>query len=233
MKRLYEFSSFQGEGDSKVERKFFIAKPTRVLREKAEFFSQVKHSEAIKGGILPAALVAKRLLNDDGVLSEKEKEEFDKTYSDLFDAEIEMQKLLLITNDKQTEETKKQQQEVRTKVMTLREKLQKFQLAQSSLYNNTAEIYARNKTIFWWVLQLSYEDVNGQETPFFGPGDYEKKLTKADEIEETNDPFEMKVVQDFIYYLTIWYVSGSPNESDFQKILKEMASGKPTVETNL
>jgi hypothetical protein len=46
----------------------------------------------------------------------------------------------------------------------LRQQLTDFEMAQSSLFEQTAENRARNKTILWWTLQLSHlEDEDGKE----------------------------------------------------------------------
>lgn len=43
-----------------------------------------------------------------------------------------------------------------------REKIQNFEMTQSSLFEQTAENRARNKTIIWWLLNISYiQDEDG------------------------------------------------------------------------
>ena len=39
-----------------------------------------------------------------------------------------------------------------------RRKLQSYEADKTSLFDQTAETRARNKTVFWWVLNMSYHD---------------------------------------------------------------------------
>ena len=38
----------------------------------------------------------------------------------------------------------------------VKREIQEFEMAQASLFDQTAENRARNKTILWWVLNMSY-----------------------------------------------------------------------------
>ena len=63
---------------------------------------------------------------------------------------------------------------------SIREQIQEFEANQANIFDQTAANRAKNKTIMWWVLQLScVTDAEGKTSnPFFGTGDYESRLGK-------------------------------------------------------
>ena len=68
-------------------------------------------------------------------------------------------------------------------------KIQTFEnQAGNTLYQHTAENIARDRTAFWWMLQLSYKDLGDNKyEPVFGKGDEESKFKVYDKLEEDED----------------------------------------------
>jgi hypothetical protein len=178
MKRLFEFNVSQNvevdepvkvktESGEEVEtikkvvkpipKKFFLRKPTRELFDEAELFYNVRLAEGIKAGLLTNALLAKRFANDGGVLSENEKENLAVAYLELFELQNKYQRIETTAEDQRTPEEKEELERVKKEMVELRRKIQDFELQQSSLYDHTAENRARNKTIFWWMMNLSFK----------------------------------------------------------------------------
>jgi len=194
MKKLYEFTVTQKRlvKESKTEEnekgheittttemekltdlEFFLKKPTRRLFDDAELYYAVQLSEGIKAGLLTRPLLAKRFNNDGGILSEDEKNEFQELYDEIFENQVEAQVLALKPKDTRTTEEEERYTEIKSFLSESRQKLQEFELARSTLYDQTAENRARNKTIFWWVLNLAHkiekdDEDKKQELPFFG-----------------------------------------------------------------
>lgn len=256
MKKLYPFSLFKEETVEKehiikdpetgedlkttkkvkesIEKRFFLSKPTRQLFEDAEIFNGKKYHEAIKAGFLPLALLQKRINQDGGILSDNQQAEYDNLLKELF----EKKKEIPAENVENTEnlEDIKDKKENKEKLDKLKTKLREIQELQNSIYDRTAEFYARNKTAFWWALNLAYYvDKDNKEIPYFGTGNYDKKLEKYDELEENSDAFDRKVMTEFVYYTTLWFVSGANSEDDMKKVIemaKENNSGD-SLENNL
>ena len=105
-----------------------------------------------------------------------------------------------------------------TDIIILREEIQEYELAQSSLFDQTAEKRAQNNTIMWWVLQLAYEKIGDDYFPVFGDGDLESRTDKYDEIEERDDPFWVETVKKFAYFVTFWYLNGVTKEEEFKEV---------------
>ena len=244
MKTMFEFDIFQEKEIEKVDIstnekgeevkvtskvkttipvKLAIKKPTRSLFDEAELFYGVRLSEGIKAGLLTRALLAKRFNNDGGVLSDEEQKEYNDLYLEFFNLQTEFQRLSIKEEAIRTEEEKKQIQNVIEKMNISRERLQRYEMAQANLFEQTAENRARNKTIMWWVLQLSL--IQGDDKKFkelFQDGTYEDKLKRYDEIEESESGVEKIAIQKLLYLISFWYIGRAASQEEFEKLLNTL-----------
>ena len=205
--------------------KVFIKKPTRSLFDEAELFYGVRLAEGIKSGLLTRALLAKRINNDGGIFSDEEQLEYANSYVKLFELQNDFQRLSIIEESVKTEKDKQDLKEVIETIESLRQKIQNFEIAQSSLFEQTAENRARNKTIIWWLLNLScIEDESGNQKFLFGDGDYLDKLKVYDEIEEKDLLFEKKAIQKLIYLISFWYMGRASSKEEFDNLLKSISN---------
>lgn len=212
--------------------KLAIKKPTRGLFDEAELFYGVKLSEGIKAGLLTRALLAKRFSNDGGIFSELDKEEYTKLYVGLFDLQSKFQKLSLKDETKRTDEEKKEYRELVNKISSTKEKLQDYEFAQASLFDQTAENRARNKTIMWWVLFLSLmETKDGKYTDMFLGSTFEDKIASYDLIEDgKDDSWEKVALSKLIYLISFWYTGRASTQEEFEKLLNMVTSEAKEVE---
>jgi hypothetical protein len=241
MKTMFEFDIFQEKEVEKVDVsinekgeevkvtskvkttapvKLAIKKPTRSLFDEAELFYGVRLSEGIKAGLLTRALLAKRFNNDGGVLSDEEQKEYNDLYIDFFNLQNEFQKLSIKEESIRTEEEKTNLKSVIEKMNNARDRLQKYEMAQANLFEQTAENRARNKTIMWWVLQLSL--IQGDDKKFkelFNEGSYEEKLKRYDEIEDGDSNLEKLALQKLLYLISFWYIGRAASQEEFEKLL--------------
>ena len=248
MKTMFEFDIFQEKEIEKVDVstnekgeevkvtskvkttvpvKLGIKKPTRSLFDEAELFYGVRLSEGIKAGLLTRALLAKRFNNDGGVLSDEEQKEYNDLYLEFFNLQTEFQRLSIKEEALRTDEEKKQIQNVIEKMNLSREKLQRYEMAQANLFEQTAENRARNKTIMWWVLQLSL--IHGDDKKFkelFQDGTYEDKLKRYDEIEESESGVEKIAIQKLLYLISFWYIGRAASQEEFEKLLNTLQSSE-------
>lgn len=200
--------------------KLAIKKPTRSFFDEAELFYGVRLSEGIKAGLLTRALLAKRFNNDGGVLSEEEQKEYNDLYNKFFNLQTDFQKLSLKQESLRTDEEKSELSKVIEDMTEAREMIQKYEMAQANLFEQTAENRARNKTIMWWVLQLSLiEGEDKKLKELFGDGSYEDKLKKYDEIEESELGLEKIALQKLLYLISFWYIGRAATQEEFSKLL--------------
>ncbi len=209
------------EVEKPVDKQFFLKRPTRRLFDEAELYYAVKLSEGIKAGLLTRALLAKRFSNDGGVLGEQEKQEFQELYEELFEKQVEHQGLLLKAKSERTEDEEKKIEELGQWLQDARSRVQEFEMQQSSLYDQTAENRARNKTILWWVLHLAHQvNDDNEEEAFFGSGDFDSRIEKYDLYEDDEDEFYLDVINKFFYYVSFWYVSKTSDPKEFEELIK-------------
>ena len=117
--------------------------------------------------------------------------------------------------EKEKSETK--QKEIEDKEQTLnnaldqfyevQEELLKIQQTVESFFEQSAEIKARNKTIIWWILNLSYDLNEAKEELFFKGRSIEDKLRSLDDLEESEEEFTSYLIKKFSYLISYWYSS--------------------------
>jgi len=217
-----------------IPQKIFLKKPTRALFDEAELYYGVKLSEGIKCGLMTRAMLTKRFSNDGGILSDTEKDRYADLYFRLYEVQNELEKSSLTPDKKKSPEEKQKVEELIKELGSAKDELQEFELGQASLFDQTAENRARNKTILWWVLFISYfEDKSGESAPVF-PGDsHEEKLAVYDELEESEDEFQNLLIKKLIYYISFWYVGRAQTQEEFEKLLIEIEQESEGLENLL
>ena len=200
----------------KVDKKVFLRKPSRSLYDDAELYYGVRLSEGIKAGLLTRALLAKRFLNDGGILSEQEKEKYTNLISKLTEIQTELnqehRKDKKEQNSQKINELNIDSEKIRTELVDL-------EVGQSALFDQTAENRARNKVILWWILNISYfEDEEGKSSLVFLGETLAEKLNSYDQIDEQDNEFSNEVVRKLMYYVSFWYVGRAQSEEDFKRL---------------
>lgn len=199
-----------------------LKKPNRKLYEQADLFYGIKLSEGIKAGLLTKSLLAKRYSNDGGFLSESEKEKYAGLYLTLFELETELQRLQVNLDKIPANERKEKVKEVTVKMLDTRRDLQEFELAQQSLFDQTAEVRAKNQTVMWWLLNLSLYKEGEEVQTVFGEGDYDDRILKYDEYEEEDDPFWNEAIKKLAYFVSFWESGQASDWEDFDSIAESL-----------
>ena len=237
MKRLYEFSLYKAENvkeksestndkgekvvtekevEKKVEHRFFLRKPTRSMYDEAELFYGVKLAEGVKAGLLNHALLAKRYNNDGGIFSEEQKEDFANSYFELLNDQTDWQQLTLKGDERSKSEDDKLEK-LERKMSLNRRKLQAYETDKSSLFDQTAETRARNKTVFWWVMNMSYTDEKDPTLVFKGET-HEDRLAAYDVMEDTEDTHIEELIHRLVYYVSFWYAGRVTDPEEFKAL---------------
>lgn len=203
-----------------VDKTFVVKKPSRALYDEAELFYGVKLAEGIKAGLLTRALLAKRFNNDGGILSDPEKEKFSKLYMSLFEKQA---RVTDIENKPKRDRTKEEEIELELILEELsasREQIQEFEMSQASLFDQTAENRARNKTILWWVLNLAYQKEGDDYTEVFRGEDNDARLAHYDRYEEMEDDFIDEMLKRFSYVVSFWFITKADTKEELDILLK-------------
>lgn len=237
MKKIYEFVITKEEEKIEIEEtknetgdtvktekkvkvnvpyKFFIRKPNRQLKDEADLFYSVVLSDCIKQGLLTSNQLYKRFLNDGGILSEPEKKNLKETMEKVGKLQMEFEKLS-IKVDKNKEDEEKLINII-SEINEIRTDLQRFEFQQSALFDSTAESKARNKTIFWYVLHLIYKEKDNKFIPVFGEGSFEEKVKIYDELEESEEDFNLKLIKKAFLLISFWYTGRINSDDDFKRV---------------
>lgn len=199
---------------------YFIKKPTRTDFDENELYHGVKLAEGIKEGMLTKSMLVKRFSNDGGILSDPQKNRYTELYLQLAQKENEFQRLIL---QDATEKTKETRENLENELVKIRNEIQDFELTQSAIFEQTAENRARNKSIFWWILFLSYTMDGEREMPIFDGATIKEKLDSYDKIMEDDQSSHLHaVIQKFVYLLTMWYVGQAATQKDFELLFKNL-----------
>ena len=211
--------------------KIVLRKPNRSLFDEAELFYGVRLSEGIKAGLLTRALLSKRFSNDGGILSENEKSKYADLYLKLYDVQLEHDRLVQLGEKKRTKAQEEKLKSIQQDLAVIKKELTDFEMAQSSLFEQTAENRARNKTILWWTLHLGYfSDDEDKLTPVFAGDTYEEKLAIYDDLEESSDEFHEELLSKLLYYVSFWYVCKVNSEDEFKQLLLETEKAEQAEE---
>ena len=219
------------EVEKVINRTVLLRKPTRRLFDEGDLFFGIKLSEGIKAGLLTRQMLSKRFSNDGGILADTDKERYADLYLKMFEVQNRIERVSLIPEPDRTEEEKLDFTSAIREAALVREEIQGFELDQASLFDNTAENRARNKTILWWVLHLSYfVEKDGSHTSVYGEGNYDERVDKYDELEEEDEDFWLVLSKKLIYYVSFWYVGRATTEEDFKRLLVEFEREDKTLD---
>jgi len=200
--------------------KLALLKPNRKLKEDGELFYAKEVSRFAKAGVLPKAAWGTILSDGGGSISEKEREVYGELLLKFRDASFELQSILIKTESERTEAEKKRSDEIRKEI-------QSFESSQISIFENTAEAKARNRTILWWVLFTSYIEKNGEYVSFFDGETFDEKLNSYDIFEDSNSESSINLIsiRRLTYLITLWFLGKVETEEDFdsfyQNLIKE------------
>lgn len=211
--------------EKEIAVKVAIKKPTRELTDAGKLFYAVKSSEAHQAGVISEMLLQKRIANDGGSLNESEKKEFGDLYLTLFQKQQSFYELDSKSFDELTEEQKENKKKLATEIGELSQRVSIFQANHSQIFENTVEAYARNHSMRFWILQLSYVEKiddkgvpKGEFLPLFGVGDYNQKLKVYDDLEEKDDAFYLKAIRKLANLISYWYINQAQSAEDFKKL---------------
>lgn len=196
-------------GTKKEEREiahhFAIKKPSRIELEKADLFYSKNVGEYMQAGLISGALLAKRFGNDGGIFTDKERKELADLKEKLRENNEKLEFLQKKTKDERSEDEEAQIKAVHTSNFELGEEIRKYIIAESNLFENTAESKARTKLITWFNLELLYrKDGNGNYHPIFESDEdglhlrYNDKIDKYDSLldQAETDPIEHEFWQE-------------------------------------
>ena len=210
------------EVEKSVDQKIVLRKPTRSLYDEAELYYGVILSEGIKAGLLTRALLAKRFNNDGGTMADQEKDEYAEMYMRLFELQNDLERVGLIAESEQTADQKEKLKSDIAELTVLKDQIRNFEKNQASLFEQTGENRARNKTVLWWCVHLAHEEEDGKLNAIFPGETLEEKMTVYDSLEESEDDYYDLLLRKILYYVSFWYVGRASTQEEFEELLLEL-----------
>lgn len=209
-----------------------LIKPNRRLFDDAELFYGVKLAEGIKAGLLTRSLLAKRYQNDGGAMSEPEKQKYAQLYIDMFKKQNELERVQMNLEKMSQNLQEAKLTEILTEMANIKEQLQEIEIYQSSLFDQTAENRARNSTIMWWAMHISYVSKNDKKTfvPLFGEGNFETRLKEYDRLEDSDDAADLEAIKKIAYFISLWYLGKASTPEDFKKLENNLSGASDAPE---
>ena len=205
----------------------FLRKPTRTQVEDGDMFYSIWLNKFIKMGLLTRAMLAKKQVDLGGVLNENDKMNYAKLYLQLFEKQQNVIRYSAKDPDSLSNDEKERLQSAVSSLAVIRKQLADFEAAQASVFDHTADVKARNKTITWFLLHLATyikgdDDENTESYPLFSGTDFEERYLSYQEADEEQEPLFVKTIDRLSTIATIWYMSGVQEQDEFEGILKQM-----------
>lgn len=228
---LYSFSAYKQENGIKKHYKIFLKKPNRKLKDAAEVFYSKTLFDYAKAGVPPRQVLEKILIDNGGIESIAEKEEFVSIRDRLNKLEIEYNEIIL--KAEKTEENNARLLEIMAETSELRSRLIRLELNKLNAFEHSADAKARNRTILWWLTQITWfaEEENEPRPLFNGKTDDERFDEYDNTMEDDEQIFWQNVLQRVSYLLTFWWMGSAVNEEGFLRA-DEMYSGGKQSEDN-
>jgi uncharacterized UPF0146 family protein len=202
-----------------------IKKPTRSLYEEADLFYSIRFSKYVKLGLLTDSQIAKKQIDvGDGFTTEQ----FDH-YVKLKQAQTEKQALyysIITKKDEISDEEAERKDRLLSDLSVIETELEKYSRLRISAYDHTADSRARNDSLMWWCLNLSYiiegDDTTKEPVPMFEGQDFDTKKMKMEQLEDNEDPIYQKSYKKISDIVSVFYLMGISDKSDIEKTLEEL-----------
>ena len=203
--------------------KVSIRKPNRKISEGAEIYYAKLISQYIKEGLLSVHMLAKRYDNDGGPMNDTENKIIDLLVEQKDSLSSEYMEIVG-DDDKEKElndEQKERVKEILQTVVNIEQQIESLKNPYSEIFNQTAEYKARNKTVTWWMMYLTYlENEEGKNEQLFNGAGLEEKLNQLDELEESDDKFKKEVARKAVYFISYWLNGGNTDKEHIEQIAK-------------
>lgn len=201
-----------------------IYEPSRRQTEDADMEFSIEMSKCIKRGILTKAMLAKKYSDSGGLLSEEDSNQLIRLYRELNEINNSLGRLL--DKKQKNDKEKARESQLSDSFTSIRKQIVELETSYQNVFNHTADTKAQNKTILWYLLNLSYYKSGKQEPqPLFPGSTAEEKEDSYYEMDESgNEIFDLSR-EKLMTFISFWYFSQNPSEEDFKDLESDLDSG--------
>lgn len=211
MRLLFKFDYKDKEG--KVTN-LAIKKPTRLELDEADLMFSQFQSECVKRGILTKEMMIRELKNFGGTLSDQEEKEYSKIFSSFIAAKKKFEKA----------KTKKEREILQKEIEVYYSSLRDIEMEHEHLFDRTADVIARNKTILHLSLLMACMDINEDEDsdadwqPVYTGSEFEERYSDFSDKEDVDAENANNMLSRVSLFVTFWYYGDKGiTEEDFKK----------------
>jgi hypothetical protein len=203
---------------------FSLKRPSRIETDNGDVFYNVEFGRNVRAGMLTTPLVDKMYGNEGGIFSQVEVEEYASSYVKLGE---NLGAIYDLEKADKTDESSEKLKALYEENSSLRGIISNYENARNSIYNNTAEVVARNKTLFWWLLTLIYEKNKDKFVPVFAGDSFEQKgesfdkIVELSESEGDNAKYYAELISKSSSLVSLWFMSKAQNAEEFAKLAKD------------
>lgn len=205
-----------------VTQRYGIKKPNRSLREAAQIFNAVEINDLIKKGVLTHAQLQRRLDDDGGTVSNNQNKALNDISTELVKVSNEIAELKKALDEKKDDTKQKEYDQKITELNQIKNQIANFYINQMSLYQNTAEVIARNKTLAYYICFLSLKSVKGDWQEIFTGSDltligYNSRADQSDDLFESDNELDKKAISKLSTLIGTWFTSGLATKEEWEK----------------
>ena len=201
-----------------------LYEPSRRQVEDADMEFSIEMSKCIKRGILTKAMLAKKYSESGGLLTEEDSQRLVRSYSKLGDIQKDLGRLM--AKKKKTKEEKEAETRLTEEFAEVRRDIVDLETAYQNVFNHTADTKAQNRTILWYLINLSFvTDSAGIERPMFEGDDYDGMLDDYYKKDEKGDEVYDLCREKLMAFISFWYFSQNASQEDFQNLEEEIETG--------
>ncbi len=210
--------------EKKTPFRVIIKNPSRSERENMDVFYAVAFNDFIKRGLLTSEMMSKKYDDFGGILSEEDKKECVRKWADLYEAQNELIRIEA-TKEDLSEKQKSKKESIIQKIAELKESVFYFQNKQENVFNLTANYMARNKTIQWCIVNLTYikdEEDDSEPKPYFDGTTFDEKMDSLEEKDDSGDSLFKEIYLEISLFVQFWYLGIINDTESFLKMKKDM-----------
>lgn len=209
--------------------KFAIKLPTRKELKAAELFYGKEFNRFFSMGFIPKSiLINKHMDLSGGIMSEKERNHIAELIKKSVDLEADLIRITV------TGENKDLKGKIEAKLATIKSEIVNLQIANESVFSQTADAKAQSQLNTWFALFLVLTEKNGKWHPYFEGETFEQKEEAMWKLEEDQDDLYKNAVESISKHTNI-FISGGDTPEKFKLALnwldKEAASQLASSET--
>ena len=202
--------------------KFAIKLPTRKELKAAELFYGKEFNRFFSMGFIPKSiLINKHMDLSGGIMSEKERNHIAELVKKSVDLETDLIRISA------TGEGKDSKGKIEAKLATIKSEIVNLQIANESVFSQTADAKAQSQLNTWFALFLTLTEKNGRWHPYFEGETFEQKEEAMWKFEEDQDDLYKNAVESISKHANI-FISGGDTPEKFKLALnwldKEAAS---------